>query len=191
VNRTPASDIVTDALERETGFAWGWFVVLGVALLALGAAAFLSLPAAATPSLHVVGTLMLFGAMAQLAPRLLVPEWKGAGLLTFSAILFGVAGVLLIVNPLLASNALTLTLALALILCGVMRIRLSAVMPVVSGCGWVTATGLVSVAAGIAFIHLLLVHPIWILGVVLAIDLTFQGAMAFAFGLALRAMTRR
>ena len=184
-------DIHSDTLRREAAVGWGWFVILGVALIALSALAFLSLPAAAPPSLHVVGMLVLIGAVSQLATRLLVPEWRGKGLLTSSAVLYGAAGVLLILDPTLAAKALTVMLALALIMCGVMRIRLSAVMPVLSGWGWITATGLVTVAAGVAFIHLLLVHPIWILGVVLAVDLAFQGAMAIAFGLALNAMTRR
>ena len=186
MSRPTAYRIDSDALERETGFGWGWFVVLGVALFALGALAFLNLPAVATASLYAVGMLMLIGAVAQLATRLLVPGWTGTSLLVLSGVLYGAAGVLLIANPSVASDALTVMLASALILSGVTRIRLSAIMPRIAGWGWITASGLVTIAAGIAFIHFLLLRPVWVLEVVLAFDLSFQGAAVIAFGLALK-----
>ena len=190
MNRPTASGIDTDALERETGFGWGWFIFLGMALVALGALAFLNLPTAASGFLNGVGMLMLMGAVAQLATRLLVPGWRGTGLLALSAVLYGAAGVLLIANPSVASDALTVMLALALILSGVMRMRWSGVTPSRPGWGWITASGVVTAVTGIAFIYLLPVHPVWLLGMVLAFDLAFQGAMTLGFGLALRATTR-
>jgi len=186
MDRPSASGVDIDALERETGFGWGWFIVLGIALLAAGAFAFLNLPSVATTSLYAVGMFMLIGAVAQLATRLLAPKWRGTGFLISSAVLYGAAGVLLIANPTLASDALTATLASALILSGVMRTRLSAVMPPLPGWGWIAASGLVTAIAGLAFVHFLLLRPAWLLGEVLAFDLSFQGVSAVAFGLALK-----
>ena len=191
MNGPTASRVDIQSLERETGFGWGWFIVLGIALLAAGAFAFLNLPAVATTSLYAVGMFMLIGAVAHLATRLLAPKWRGTGFLISSAVLYGVAGVLLLANPSVASDALTATLASALILSGVMRIRLSAVMPRLPGWGWITASGLVTVGAGFAFVHFLLLRPVWLLGEVLAFDLAFQGAAAIAFGLALRSSVPR
>jgi uncharacterized membrane protein HdeD (DUF308 family) len=189
--KTPnTSSIDVNALERETGFGWGWFIVLGVLLVALGGLAFLNLAAAATASLYAVGMVMLIGAVGQLGTRLLVPGWKGTGLQVLSAVLYGAAGVLAMADPKLATNALTQVLAFALILSGVMRIGLSGAMPSLPGRGLITASGLVTVAAGIASLHFLLLDRVWLLGVVLAFDLTFQGVMAVAFGLALKAITR-
>jgi uncharacterized membrane protein HdeD (DUF308 family) len=129
---------------------------------------------------------MLIGAIAQLATRLLVPGWKGTGLQVRSAILYGAAGILVMANPKFATITMTALLAFALILSGGMRIGLTAVMPLLSGWGFIAASGLVTVAVGIAFLHLLLVHPVWLFGVLLAADLTFQGAMAVAIGIALK-----
>lgn len=63
MNRPTVSRIDIDALERETGFGWGWFIVFGLVLLALGAVALLNLPPAST-SLFSVGAFMLIGAIA-------------------------------------------------------------------------------------------------------------------------------
>ena len=180
------SRIDTDALERETGFGWGWFIVLGAALIVLGALAFLNLPPAGTVSVHAVGVVMVIGAFAQLGTTLMVPGWRGIGLLVLSATLYGAAGIFAIVNPRLAATPLTLLLAFALIFSGIVRIRLTSVMPSLPGWGWVAASGFVSVLSGLIFIHLLFTNPVWLLGMALAVDLTFQGAMVIAFGVALR-----
>lgn len=174
------------ALERQTGFGWGWFTVLGATLIVLGALAFLGLPPVGNASVSAIGMFMLIGALAQLGTTLLVPRWKGIGLVVLSAISYGAAGVLAIVNPMLAATPLTVLLAVALVLSGTARVRLTSVMPLLPGWGWLTASGLVSLVSGFAFIHLLFVRTVWLLCVVLAIDLAFQGAMALAFGLALK-----
>ena len=184
---TSPSRIDTDALERETGFGWGWFMVLGAMLVVLGGLAFLNLPPTGTVSVYAVGVVMVIGALAQLGTTLLVPRWRGIGLLVLSAILYGAAGVFAIVNPKLAATPLTLLLAFALISSGLMRVRLTSVMPSLPGWGCVAASGFVSVLAGLAFIHFLFTNLVWHLGMALAVDLTFQGAMVIAFGVALRA----
>jgi hypothetical protein len=49
---TSPSRIDTDALERETGFGWGWDIVLGAALIGLGAPALLNRPPAGKVSVY-------------------------------------------------------------------------------------------------------------------------------------------
>lgn len=186
---TRPSRIETDALERETGFGWGWFTVLGATLIVLGALAFLNLPPVGTVSVYAVGVVMVIGALAQLGTTLLIPGWRGIGLLVLSAILYGAAGTIAIVNPTLVATPLTLLLAFALIFSGVARVRLTSVMPPLPGWGWVAASGLVTVLSGLVFIHFLFTNMVWLLGMALAVDLTFQGAMIIAFGVALRATT--
>jgi uncharacterized membrane protein HdeD (DUF308 family) len=177
----------TDALERETGFGWGWFMVLGWMLVVLGALAFFNLPPTGTVSVYVAGVVMVIGALAQLGTTLLVPRWRGIGLLAMSAVLYAGAGVFAIINPTLAATPLTLLLAFALIFSGIMRIRLTSGMPSMPGWGWVAASGCVSVLCGLVFIHFLFDNAVSLFGTALAVDLTFQGAMVIAFGIALRA----
>lgn len=186
---TGPSGVGTDALERDTGFGWGWFTVLGATLVVLGALALLNLPPAATGSVRAVGLVMVIGAFAQLGTMLLVPNWRGIGLLVLGALFYGAAGVLAIVNPGLAATPLTLLLASALICAGAMRIRLSSVMPSLPGRHWVAASGVVSVLSGLAFIPLSFAAPVRLPAMALAFDLTFQGTMAIMFAVALRRAT--
>ncbi len=187
---TTPSRIDSDGVERETGFGWGWFMVLGAALIVLGALALLSLAAAGSVSVYAVGIVMVIGAVAQLGTTLLVPRWSGIGLLALSAVLYGTAGILAIVNPTLAATAQSVLLALGLFLSGITRILLTLVMPPLPGRGWVAASGSVSAVTGLIFIQLSLGATVWLPGMALAADLTFQGAMAAAFGLALKANRR-
>jgi len=186
MKKLTASRIDLDALERETGFGGTWFIALGIALMTLGGLAFANLPEAAAVSAQFVGILMLIAAFAKLGTLLLVPDWKGKGHLALSATLYGAAAVLVMVNPIFAATAMTLMLALALIFSGAMRIWLSVVMPDLPGWAWVGASGLVSVAVGALFIDFWHV-AIWVLGIMLVIDLVFQGVTMIAFGIGLRA----
>lgn len=185
-SHTTSHRIDTEVLERETGFGWGWFALLGAALIVLAALAFLELTPAGTPSVLAVGMFMLIGAFAQLGTALLAPRWRGIGLFVLSAILYGAAGVFAIVNPMLGATPLTLLLAFALIFSGIVRIRLTSAMPSLPGWGWVAASGFVSLFTGFAFVHMLFAHTVWHLGMALAVDLGFQGATALAFGLTLK-----
>ena len=185
--RLTSPSCIDTCVERETGFGWGWFIVLGAALVVLAVHSHSNLPPAGTVSVYAVGVVMVIGAFAQLGTTLLVPGWRGIGLLVLSAILYGAAGVFAIVNPRLVATPPTLSLAFALIFSGLMRIRLTSVMPSLPGWGWVAASGVVTVLFGLVSSDFLFTTTVWLLGMALAVDLTFQGAMGVAFGLALRA----
>lgn len=176
--------------KGEIGSAWGWLVALGVLFVALGILAFANLPAATAASVYAVGILMLIGALAQLFGAVAARSWSGFGVLIFGALLYGAAGVLTIMNPLLAASALTLLLGFSLVLSGSMRIWSSFGLRPLPGWGWITASGLVSAIAGIVFIAGWPADTVYLLGMVLAVDLTFQGATMMAWGIALKALTK-
>jgi uncharacterized membrane protein HdeD (DUF308 family) len=86
----------------------------------------------------------------------------------------------------LAAATLTLLLAIALIASGILRIWWSFQLKPQVGWGWVLASGIITLLAGIIFVLGWPVNSLWLLGMVLAIDLTFQGIAAIAFGLTLK-----
>jgi len=165
---------------------WGWLVAFGAALVAFGVIAFLNLPAATEASVYVIGMLMLLGGGMQVVASFFARDWSGFGLALISAILYFVAGSLTIANPKLAAEVLTLMLAFSLMFSGVMRVWWSAQLRVVPGWGWITVSGVVSILAGLAFVAGWPADTVYLLGMVLAFDLLFQGMSAVALGFTLK-----
>jgi uncharacterized membrane protein HdeD (DUF308 family) len=169
---------------------WGWFVALGVLLLILGMLAFSNEMLATFVSVAYVGVLMLLGAVAQIIHAFQVRKWSSFAIWLLSGLLYGAAGILTFVNPVLAAGALTLALAVAMIVAGAMRIGVGVRLRPPPGWGWLVASGVVTLAVGVIIAFGWPGNSLWLLGIFLAIDLTWQGAMALSFGLALRAGTR-
>jgi uncharacterized membrane protein HdeD (DUF308 family) len=153
----------------------------------LGLLAFANLVMATVVSVLYVGVLMLIGAVAQIIHAFRVKRWGGFFFWLLSGLLYGAAGILAFYNPVLAAAALTLLLAAALIASGILRIVSSFRLRPETGWGWLLASGVITLIAGIVVAIGWPVNTLWLLGLVLAIDLTFQGVAAIAFGLALKA----
>jgi uncharacterized membrane protein HdeD (DUF308 family) len=185
------SDFDAASADRDTGSQWGWYVALGIALLVLAVFAFGNVLIATVASVYFVGILMLIGGLAQIVHAFKAKRWGSFFLWLLSGILYGAAGVLAFVNPLLAAAALTLLLAISLIVSGILRLWWSTTLRPLPGWGWVLASGLISIIAGIVFYASWPENALWLLGVVLAVDLAFQGVADIAFGLAMRSAPRR
>src|SRR5262245_6570173 len=90
---------------------WGWFVALGIVLVALG---LLALGASALTTLVSVlffGWLLIVGGVMQAVHAFSVRRWAGFLRHLFGGLLAVVVGVLLVGNP--AAGALSLTLVMA------------------------------------------------------------------------------
>jgi uncharacterized membrane protein HdeD (DUF308 family) len=180
------SDFYTARADRGTSAAWGWYVALGIALLVLSAFAFGNLLAATVASVYFVGILMLVAGVLQIVHAFEVKRWGGFLLWLLSGVLYGAAGVLAFMNPLLAAAALTLLLAISLIVSGILRIAWSMTLRRLPGWGWLLASGAITTAAGVVFLVGWPGNALWLLGIVLAVDLAFQGVADIVFGLVLR-----
>lgn len=90
-------------------------------------------------------------------------------------------------NPVLASSVLTLLLALSTAASGIVRIWLGAGTMPERGWGWIVASGVLSTVVGLIFLIGWPVDSAWLLGLVLCIDLIFQGCALVGLGLRARA----
>ena len=167
---------------------WGWLVAFGAALIAFGVIAFFNLPAATAASVYAIGVLMLIAGGMQIVASFFARGWSGFGLALTSALLYGVAGALTIANPKLAAEVLTLMLAFSLMFSGVMRIWWSTLLRGLPGWGWIAFSGVVSIVAGLVFVAGWPADTIYLLGMVLAFDLMFQGISAVALGFTLKSI---
>lgn len=167
--------------------SWGWLVALGVVLLILGAIALANLLAATFVSILFVGAMMVLGGLVQIVLAFRVRTWGRFLFWLLIGVLYAAAGILAFANPLLASAALTLVLAVSLIVAGALRISVGFGVRPEKGWGWIVAAGAVTLLAGIVIAAGWPVNSLWVLGLFLAVDLVFQGCSYVAFGLAVRA----
>jgi uncharacterized membrane protein HdeD (DUF308 family) len=165
---------------------WGWFLALGVVLLACGVIAGANLFWATVATVYYIGMLMIIGAAVQLAHAFQVKAWRETVVWALSALLYLVAGVLAFVNPVLASSIVTLMMAAALLAAGLFRIFAAWRTRPEEGWGWLMAGGIVTTLAGLVFLLGWPVNSLWLLGLFLAFDLAMQGWALIALGLALR-----
>lgn len=175
----------TDIVEARD--KWIWFVALGVVLLVVGVMAFSNLLVATVASIYYIGALMLLGGIAQVVHSLSVQTWSGFFGWLLSGVAYALAGILAFLNPVLASTVMTLLLAVSLIVAGILRIWIGFESRPASIWGWIMAAGVLTLLTGIAVAAVWPGGSLWVLGLLLAIDLTVQGVASIAFGLALRA----
>ena len=164
-----------------------WFIVLGVLLLALGAYALFNLFAATIASVFFIGVLMIIGGVARVVHAFQVDKTSSLVFWLLSGALYAVAGAMVLANPLLGAAIFTLLLAASLIASGVVMIVVSFSSRVQQGRWWILLSGLLTAITGLILASGWPLSGVWALGMIMAIDLTFQGWALIAFGLALKA----
>src|SRR5579862_954872 len=103
---------------------WGWFVALGIAQLALGIVAWFDVIAFTIAGVIFIGALLLVAGVFQVVHAFMDREWGGFALHLLVGILYIVGGFLLMAEPLQGSLVITLLVAAALVVGGVLRIAI-------------------------------------------------------------------
>lgn len=164
---------------------WSWFVGLGVVLALLGVIASANLLAATMVAAYTVGGLMCVAAALQLVHALRIRRRGPAGFWLVSSLLYLTASGIVLYDPFFAVRMVTLFLALALAAAGLVRAAMAIGMRG-HGWGWMLLSGLVSMAAGALIVVGWPLTSFWLLGLVLAFELIFQGLTMTLLGVALR-----
>ncbi|UGV27675.1 HdeD family acid-resistance protein [Rhodopseudomonas boonkerdii] len=174
-------DVTKNAREK-----WAWFVALGALMVLLGAVAMINLAVTTIATVIYIGVLMLIGGAFQCAQAFKIKTWSGFGWWLLSGALYGTAGITTVANPLLASYILTLILAAFTLAAGISRIIVG--LRTKPNDGWTihAASGLITTVVGFIFLLGWPVNSLWLLGLLLSVDLLFQGCMCLAFGMRLK-----
>lgn len=165
---------------------WGWFVLLGIALLVLGVIAAGNVLVATAVSVFFVGAMMIIAGIVEIIHAFGVKNWGTFIWWLLGGILYVIAGYFAFANPLLAAGVMTLFLAIFLIASGFARIWIGISSNGLAGRGWITLGGVVTALAGIIIAIGWPTNSLWILGLFLAIDLIFQGISYIALGFAIK-----
>jgi uncharacterized membrane protein HdeD (DUF308 family) len=163
---------------------WGWFLALGIGLIALGVAAIAYQTESTIAAVIALGAIILIGGAIQFVAAF---QARGAGHVILYLLLGAlelVVGFVLIKDPTAGALAVTLVLAVYLMFAGIMRIIYSlwAQFPFY---GWAVFSGLVTLALGVLLLLQWPVSAFWFLGFAVGVNFILTGLLwsVFAFRL--------
>ena len=162
-----------------------FLIVMGVALIILGAVAMGSSFIATLATVLVFGLVLLLGAVFQVVTAFWAHRWRGFFLHMIAGVLYLVAGLFMIQNPVEAALGLTILVAVCLLVGGIIRIVMS-VFERFEGWGWVFVNGLVSTLLGAAIWRQWPLSGFWVIGLFVGIEMFLSGLSWLMLGLALR-----
>lgn len=168
---------------------WGFLLGMGIALMLLGIAAIGSSLIATFATVLVFGILLLLGAIFEVVTAFWGRNWRGFFLHLLTGVLYLIAGIFLINNPVGAALGLTLLVAVCLLTGGAVRIVLS-LLERFDGWGWVVMNGIVSVLLGAAIWRQWPLSGLWALGLFVGIEMLFSGLSWVMLALAVRSGSR-
>jgi len=166
---------------------WGWFLAFGIGLVALGVAAVARAFTATIASMLFFGWLLVLAAAIEVAQAVAVGHWAGFFQHLLAAILFGVAGLIMVMRPLITAEVLTLFMAMFFLIGGLFQLVGSAWIGL-PGWGWHAADGIITFVLGLLVLAQWPASGLWVIGLFLGIDLIFYGVAWIALALGLRAM---
>ena len=156
--------------------AWGWLLALGIVMVLLGLFA-IAAPLATTLAVGLVlGWLLIIGGVVRVADAFAATAgWAGFLFQLLSGILYVVVGGFLVFDPLGGVLALTILLAVFLVVEGILQIVMAFRVRPQQNWGWLAASGLVTVVLGILIWSEWPSSALWVLGLMVGIQLVFTG----------------
>ena len=182
---TPAHSL-GETLERLRG-KWAAITAFGVLLVVLGAAALFFSLIATIATVTLNGILFLIAGAAEIGIGMHARDWGRFFLWVVGGLVYIAAGIVCIVNPVLASVALTLLLGAGLIAAGVVRAYLAFQLPADHPRGLVFVAAGVTILLGLIIVSHWPLDSVYVLGTLLGVDLLFHGVGWVSFGTGLYA----
>lgn len=172
---------------------WWWFALLGALLVICGTLAIVFPPVmvATTISVPVVlGVLLMVGGVASIISAFWAGKWSGTLLQLLVGILYLVSGFVFTDHPFESALFLTLFLAILFIVIGVFR-TVAALMLQFPQWGWALLNGVVTFLAGVIIYRSLPEGALWVLGLLIGLELLFNGWMWIMLAMSLRGIHSR
>lgn len=182
-----ASRVIED-MQAKIRENWGWFLALGIALM-IGGIILIAAPLATSIAVTLLIAAVLFiGGLVQI-----YNAFKTQGTSSFlwnlvTGLIAVIGGIVIYVNPLAGTFALTLVIAAIFAAQGISQILLAFKLRPHEGWVWVLIAGLVALAAGVMIWMDLPGSAAWALGLIAGISVLVNGWSYIAIALAARSM---
>jgi uncharacterized membrane protein HdeD (DUF308 family) len=180
------SDLTASNVGPRPRTGWGWFVALGIAQIVLGVIAWFDVIAFTIAGVIFIGALVLVAGVFQIVHAFMDREWGAFALHLLVGILYVIGGLLLMDDPFPGALIITIFVAAALILGGILRIVIGIQHRHMPGWGLLVVGGVISLLVGIMLYMMLPWSGLWVVGTLIAVELIVHGVSWIQFGLTLR-----
>ena len=188
---TGTGTIMAGPAESSLGQRWGWLLALGLVQIIAGSIAITVPLIASLTAVAIFGALLIMTGIMQLVHAFQVRSWPRSVWYGLGGVLYGIAGIAVVAHPL--GGALTLAILIA-ILCfadGTLRIAFGMTVRPVVGWGWLVAAGLGSIVVGVILLVGWPATALWATGLLLGVNLIFNGIMNATLAIATRPTATR
>jgi len=173
---------VPDAIKRN----WGWLFALGLLFIVLGTIGLSMTVGLTLVSMLFFGVLLLIGGCSQIVDVFKSRQWRLVVWHAIIAILYILAGSLVIYDPFIASTLFTGIFAGILLLIGCSRVIMAISMRHMAERSWVILAGVLSILLGTIIFMQWPWSGLWIIGLFIAIELLMNGWTYVFLALAIR-----
>jgi uncharacterized membrane protein HdeD (DUF308 family) len=167
--------------------SWGWFLLIGILLMVVGATCIVKAQTATTFSILVLGWILVISGLFWLVNSFLTVTVPIFFLFLLNALIRGGIGYLLIRHPNAGAEGVTMVLAVLFIVGGLFRTAGASVIKF-PWWGWTVLSGIVAVVLGVYLLANWPVASTFFVGIVIGVDLFFDGGALIAFGAAIRSL---
>jgi uncharacterized membrane protein HdeD (DUF308 family) len=166
---------------------WWWLLLYGVLLTMCGTVAIVVPPLATAGTMIVLGIVLIISGAATIVLSFWAGRWSGVLLYLLVGILYLVAGFAIFDTPIKATLVMTMFLAALFIVVGAFRI-LAAMMIRFPHWGWALLNGFVTLILGLIIYRRFPESAIWVLGLLVGVEMLFNGWNWIALSLAVRSI---
>jgi uncharacterized membrane protein HdeD (DUF308 family) len=163
---------------------WGWLLVVGILMVALGTVALFIMPAATIGTSLVLGWLLVISGVLEMIHAFRVRRWGGLFLHLIGGVLGILVGLLVVTHPVAGAAAWTLLFASFFTAIGLFRL-IAAISLKFPNWGWAVFDGIVTLALGILLWAEWPWSGMWFLGLAVGVSLILRGWSYVMFALAM------
>jgi uncharacterized membrane protein HdeD (DUF308 family) len=174
---------------EEIRSRWGWYLLLGIILLSIGIVAIGQLFVTSIASMTVLGWLVILSGLVQALLAFRVRNWSGFFLHLLGGVLEVIVGLLIVASPVTAALAVTLLVAVYLMVGGLFRM-IAVLLLRFPGSGWAVLGGLISFLLGLALWQQWPASGLIFIGLCIGIALMLHGWSWIAFAMSLRKLPK-
>lgn len=165
---------------------WGWLLALGILFVLLGIAGLILAAAVTIATVLVIGIFLIGGGALMAINTFQSKGWQSRWWQLLIALLYVAAGVLIVIDPLVASLTLTLLIAAFIFAAGILRLMIAWQHRGERGNGLFWLTGFIAILLAIVIAAGWPISGLTVIGIFVSLELLFHGAACIGLALAIK-----